>query len=222
MIVNQIDEAIERLKLGRSVEDAKALKTDLDVLYEKLKNKEIIIKSYLEEALETQDALEMPIEKKKYLINSLKRFENDAIEGSRELAIQDLADIDSNLNDGKNELRTVWSAYRSENYSASAKLIEALLHIMKNDARLDELGELRLSIEERSIGNKQTVEDISSFRKLTEELIKSLKMEPDIQDFVKKLAQGENVLLSELSSEIYTWVRENKLDKRITLSMSVR
>ncbi len=222
MIITEIDESIERLKLGRSVEDAQTLKKDLDTLYDRLKSKEPAIRSYLKDASETQAALATTVDKKKYLISSLKRFCSDSLNGDRDSAIQELNSIDSNVNDGKVELKSLWSEYRADNYTASAKLIEALLNVMDEDERLDELGDLRLRIEEKSIGNKSTVSDIDAFKKLTDALIKSMKMKPEILDFINKLAENKSVLLSQITSEVYEWIKENKLDKKIFLSLNVR
>jgi hypothetical protein len=222
MIITEIDESIERLKLGRSVEDAQALKKDLDTLYDRLKSKEPAIRSYLKDATETQAALGTTVDKKKYLISSLKRFCSDSLNGDRDSAIQELNSIDSNVNDGKVELKSLWSEYRADNYTASAKLIEALLNVMYEDERLDELGDLRLRIEEKSIGNKSTVSDIDAFKKLTDALIKSMKMKPEILDFINKLAENKSVLISQITSEVYEWIKENKLDKKIFLSLNVR
>ncbi len=222
MIITEIDESIERLKLGRSVEDAQALKKDLDTLYDRLKSKEPAIRSYLKDATETQAALGTTVDKKKYLISSLKRFCSDSLDGNRDSAIQELNSIDANVNDGKGELKSLWSEYKAENYTASAKLIEALLNIMDEDERLDDLGDLRLRIEGKSIGDKSTVNDISAFRKLTDELIKSLKMKPEILDFINKLAENESILLSQITSDVYEWIKANKLDKKIYLSLNAR
>lgn len=220
MLINQINESLERLKIGASAETAKGLKKDLDALYEKIKSYEERICIFMKNTVETENTLNVPTEEKVRLINTLHRFVKDSIDGKTDLALQDLQNIDAEVSSGNKELKQIWSNYRAENFAASQKLIAALNTFIDEDIRLDQLGELRQRIETKSIGDSGTVEDIKRFRELTSELIDSKKMKPEVQDFINKLASGEEVLLSSISDEVYKWIKENKLDKKIVVAIN--
>lgn len=222
MLASKIDESVSLLRLGMSNKNAETQKRDLDVLYDKLKRCEKRIKEYMYNAVETKNAIGYTAQETEYLINTLTRYGSDAIEGKKESAIRELQNIEKQLKSGTEELKTIWSDYRAKKFSASLMLIKALKNVLDDDKRLDQLGDLSKLIEGKSIGDRKTVQDIVEFCKLTEELIESKKMDPDIQEFVKKLAMGKDVIyLCDITDEIFTWIKTNKLDKKIKISMKI-
>lgn len=221
MIVDKIDESLNRLKLGVSAENAQNLKKDLENLYKKLKDEEPSLKSYMIRTVETSKALSSSIEEKPHIISTLKRFCDDAIEGKKDFALQDLQNINSELSAGTRELQLLWGNYRSQMYSASANLVAALSAVLDEDDKFDKLGALKQSIESKSIGDSKTVKDIKAFRELTESLIESRQMKPEVQEFVKKLAAGEDIYLYQVSDEIFDWMKKNELDNKVSLSINI-
>ena len=205
-----------------SNKNAETQKRDLDVLYDRLKKCEKSILEYMYSAVETQKAIDYAAQETEYLINTLKRYCNDALDGKKDSALRELQNIAKQLKNGNEELKASWSDYRAKKFSASLTLIKALKNVLDDDVLLNKLGELNKSIEGKSIGNRKMVQDIQEFCELTEELIESKKMDPDIQEFVKKLAVGKDVIyLCDITDEIFTWIKTNKLDKKIKISMKI-
>jgi hypothetical protein len=192
---------------------------DLDSLYKKLCGYEQMIITYMENTVETKVALGDSVEEKYKVIATLKRFCRDAKEGKRDLALQELQNLESEIKAGNRELQNIWSKYRTETFTASKNLIAALVSVMKDETEIDKLSLLKMSIEQKIIGNRQTVKDIKEFRELTEKLIESRKMEPEVQEFIKKLASGEDILLYQISDKVYAWMKTNKLDRKVHLSI---
>ena len=117
-------------------------------------------------------------------------------------------------------MKKLWSDYRSYHYGASRNLINALINVLDDEDQLEKLGQLKTRIESKSIGDSQTIKDIKEFRELTEKIIESHQMKPEIQEFVKKLASGEEVMLHEITEEIFKWMKDNRLDRKVYLSIN--
>lgn len=219
MIVDQIEASMERLDLSLSIKNANEFKADLEALYTKLVKYELKILTYMNNTIETQKALGITTEEKNKIVNTLKRFCKDSLEGKRNYALEELQNLENEINAGNKELKILWSNYRDKNFSSRKNLIVALSSMLEGEQQLDKLGELRSRIEANPIGNQQTVKDIENFCKLTDELIKRRKMEPDVQEFIQQLALGKEILLCQITDSILTWIKENGMEKKIVLAL---
>ena len=220
MLAEQIDASIERLKMSVTVENAQTLKNDLDTLYNKLLAYKTQVETFMKNSVETKKLLGEVSEEKETIVSTLKRFCNDALDGKRDLALQDLQDLNTYLEAGNRDLEKIWLDYRNYNYIASRNLINALINVLDDEDQLEKLGQLKNSIENKSIGDSQTIKDIKKFRELTDKVIESHGMKPEIQDFLKKLASGEEVMLYEITEDIFKWMKDNKLDRKVFLSLN--
>ncbi len=220
MLVDQIDASLERLKMSVKIENAQTYKNDLDTLYDKLLGYKKSIEMFMQNSVESKKLLGEESEEKDTIILTLKRFCNDSLDGKRDLALQDLQDLNTHLEAGNRDLRNFWSDYRSYHFVASRNLINALFNVLDDEDQLKKLGQLKTSIESKSIGDSQTIKDIKKFRELTDKVIESHQMKPEIQEFVKKLASGEDVMLYEITEEIFKWMKDNRLDRKVFLSIN--
>lgn len=219
MLIENIETSLNLLKLSHSAVDANNLKKDLDTLYDKLKSSSYSVKQFMESYRETESILNVDISNKRKVVNTLERFKADALEGKKDLALQDLRTLQDDINDGNDVLRKIWGDYRSENYLPSFNLIVALGNVI-DDPRLEELALLRNKIEENSIGNKETISNIGKYQKITNELIKSKNMDPEIQEFIIKLAAGEKLYLSDIPKKVMDWIKQYRLDKKIQINFA--
>ena len=219
MLVDQIEASKKRLDLSMSIKNADTLKKDLEALYLKLIKYESQVLTYMKNIDETKKALGISVDEKSKIVNTLKRFCDDSLTGKRDLALQDLQNLENDIKAGNKELRAIWDNFRSQSYSSRKNLVVALLNIIEDERQLDKLGELRTRIEAKQIGDRKMVSDIEEFCMLTDKLIETWKMEQDVQEFVKQLARGEKIYLCQITKEILMWIKENKLDKKVVLSL---
>jgi len=220
MLSDQIEASIERLKMSVTVENAQTLKDDLDTLYNKFSGYKAPIEAFMSNSAESKRLLGEESAEKDTIVSVLKRFCNDALDGKRDLALQDLQDLNTHLEAGNRDLMILWKHYRNDHFVSSKNLINALSNVLDDEEQLETLCQLKTNIESKSIGDSQTLKDIKKFRELTDRIIDSRHMKPEIQEFVKKLAGGEEVMLYEITEEIFMWMKENKLDRKVFLSIN--
>ena len=136
------------------------------------------------------------------LVSQLIAIKNEINTINREQAISKLENLSYLKDQSIKELERIWSEYRSEKYSKNANMIHSLLNVIDNDARLDELGKIGNAITVKRIGDAETVSNIQRYQKLSKEIIKDLNMSPDIESFIMRLTQGEELALSDVTNEI--------------------
>ena len=95
MLVDQIDASLERLKMSVKIENAQTFSNDLDTLYSKLFGYKTSIESFMLNSVESKRLLGEESEEKETIILTLKRFCNDTLDGNRDLALQDLQNLNT-------------------------------------------------------------------------------------------------------------------------------
>lgn len=117
------------------------------------------------------------------------------------------------------KLEQIWANYRGDHYIPNANLIKSLLSVIDNDNRLDQLGELGNSISTKRIGDKKTVSDIKKYQEISTAIIKDLQMSSEVEEFVMKLSHGDEMVLSDVTDEIYAWLLEHHITKKIKIAI---
>ena len=91
-------------------------------------------------------------------------------------------------------------------------------NIIKDDAALDELMDLKKQIDKDDMGNAETIECVAAFVDKCKALIKSLSLDDVTEEFIIKLTNNEEITLLDLPKETYMWLEEHSLLNKIRLS----
>ena len=155
----------------------------------------------------------------KSIITSYTRMRDNITNNALVEAAQNVKDIDESLKNGNEQLQRIWSNYREEQFIPNNRTIKALINFIDEES-LDKLSELQKRITEKSIGNKSTIDAIESYNSLTKMAIRKLNMSTEVKDFLTRLSdENDDIRLDEITEEIFDWLRNNKMLKKIRISM---
>lgn len=153
------------------------------------------------------------------LISQLKSLKNELKNIDRERIISELEELNYLKDVSEQKLEKVWADYKEENFSKNASIIHSLLTIIDNNEKIDKLEALEESIRAKKIGDSKTKEKIEQYQKISQEIIKDLKMSSNIENFIFRLSQGEELVLEDVTQEILSWLVQNKITSKIKISI---
>lgn len=168
---------------------------------------------------ELKTIVQTPTVELERLRGQLKSLKDEISSLEREQIIKKLDDITFLKNQSNAKLEQEWNRYRSDHHSKNANMIHSILNVIDADSRLDELGTLGKAINSKKIGDLDTVTKIKKYQKICQEIIKDLKMEPEVEEFIMKLSRGDELLLSDISDEIMKWLLIHNVSKKIKISI---
>ena len=145
----------------------------------------------------------------------LVRIKNDLADEDVKSVISDIEYIKQSLTQEHSELEKTWQNYRNTNLNANANLISALKNVINDANAMGELDGLKAKIYSRSIGDDTTINLVAEYVEKSRELIKSLSMKKEVESFVVKIANGDNVTLDDISDDTWEWIKQHGLLKKI-------
>ncbi len=143
------------------------------------------------------------------------RIKDDLEEEDVKSVINDIEDIKHTLIQERSELERKWQNYRNTNLNANANLISALKNVIDDDTAMDELDGLKAKIYGRSIGDDKTINLVAEYVEKSRDLIKSLSMKKEVESFVVRIANGDDVTLDDISDDTWEWIKKHGLLKKI-------
>ena len=150
--------------------------------------------------------------------SSIKTIARELDEGNIDLIRKDISSLKRAIDEEGIYLKQVWRGYRDERIKSYERLLVALHNIIKDDAALDELMDLKKQIDKDDMGNAETIECVAAFVDKCKALIKSLSLDDVTEEFIIKLTNNEEITLLDLPKETYMWLEEHSLLNKIRLS----
>lgn len=118
-----------------------------------------------------------------------------------------------------NDTKSVWTSYRAEHMKAQENLIISLQNIIDNDGGMAELGELKQNIYSKELADSDTIDRIQQFVQKCNDIIKEMNIDENIETFLIKVSSENEVTLADIDEEIFEWLKNNDLLKKLKLVM---
>ena len=217
-----IDEINKSMKIGNKSKDSSIATKQLG----ELKNLEAIIStqianatSFLTNVQVVNNISDENISAYKTITTSFSRMRNNIDNNAFSDVAQNVKDIDEALRSGNEQLQRIWGNYREEQFIPNNRTVKALINFFDEES-LDRLAELQKKITEKSIGDQNTITAIDNYNSLTKSAIGKLNMSSAVKDFLIRLSdENEEIRLDEVTNEIFNWLKNNKMLKKIKLSI---
>lgn len=199
---------------NKNINNLKEYNRNIKVINNKIKEINLIVEA-LDDIVGNEISLEAQIKFKQSLKALLIQLENGKIDRLSNSYLKYISPIHENIGTIKNEYTNLWNAYYERKYSSSINLL-TMLNTILDDVEIIKIKNDISKFSKKWPINTNDLKELDANGKKAYKKIEDLNLNNNIQVFLEKLLNNQ-IRLSDISEEVYSWLEANNLSNKIKL-----